>query len=198
MRGLILLCVVLLMNSCATTSLSSVWTTDSLKRHPFVSVLVVGVIEPQELKVYFEAEFVRRLQRKGVNAVAEHTLTPKDEDNVTLEEKEIKSRVQKLGMDTVLMARLLSVDDLVGYETYPVEVSAGNLYGYYVFCCQNIVQIGRMVKFETKVFEAKNGELIWSALSETALNRNREISAESFIAAVIDDLSARGYLQINP
>jgi hypothetical protein len=98
-------------------------------------------------------------------------------------------------MDSVLVARLVDVSDADTYLTYPSSVSSGNLYGYYSLCCQNIVSLGYNVKFETKVFEAKHNKLIWSALSETALEKSSEYMTGSFITAIIKDLYSKKLLQ---
>ena len=170
------------MNSCATTSLTSVWMNDTYEGDTLKNILIVGVIEPQTLRKQFEDELVRQLKTKGTKGVASYTVFTEE----TMPDKEeIDLKIKELGMDSVLIARLVHIRDIEAYETYP---SYFDYSGFYILCCQNIVSSGYNVKFETKIFEAKNEKLIWSASSETLLERFPENIISSFISAIIKDL----------
>jgi hypothetical protein len=182
----------IIMNSCATTSLTSVWMDDKYQGGALKNILVIGVIEPQTLREYFEDELVRQLKINGIKGVPSYTVLPEEG---TPEQTEIEIKIKELGMDSVLVARLVDVSDADTYLTYPSSVSSGNLYRYYSLCCQNIVSLGYNVKFETKVFEAKHNKLIWSALSETALEKSSEYMTRSFITAIMKDLYNKKLIQ---
>jgi hypothetical protein len=182
----------IMMNSCATTSLTSVWIDDKYQGGALKNILVIGVIEPQTLRKYFEDELVRQLKINGIKGVPSYTILP---DDRMPEQTKIELKIKELGMDSVLVARLVDVLDADTYLTYPFYVSFGDLSGYYSLCCQNIVSLGDNVKFETKVFEAKYNKLIWSALSETNLEKSSENMTRSFITAIMKDLYIKKLIQ---
>jgi len=175
----------LLPASCATTtSLSSVWMDETYQGGPVQSVLVLGVMQPGEMQIAVEDELVQMLQTRGVRAVASHTLFPGD----TLPEKEeIEQKTKELKADTVLVVRFVEIDDMDMYLTYPPYLNT-NQYGYYSLCCQTIISSGYHVRFETTIFDAENNKVIWSALSDTELERKRETITESYTHAVLGNL----------
>jgi hypothetical protein len=182
-----------IMNSCATTTLNSVWMDDAYQEGALKKILVIGVIEPQTLRNYFENELVKQLKAKGTNAVASNKIFS---DEAMPKKQEIRSKIKEINVDSVLVARLADVSDINAYMTYPPQFLASEgFYSYYTLCCQNIVSLGYNVKFETKIFMAKNDKLIWSALSVTDLDRSPENMTESLIAAIINDLNKRKLLK---
>ena len=182
-----------IMNSCATTTLNSVWMDDAYQEGPFKNILIIGVIEPQTLRNYFENALVRQMKVKGTNAFASNKIFP---DETMPNKQALRSKIKEMNIDSVLVARLADVSDINAYMTYPPQfVASGGFYGYYTLCCQNIVSLGYNVKFETKIFRAKNDKLIWSALSVTDLDRSPENMTESLIAAIINDLNNRKLLK---
>ena len=182
-----------IMNSCATTTLNSVWMDDAYQEGPFKNILIIGVIEPQTLRNYFENALVRQMKVKGTNAFASNKIFS---DETMPNKQALRLKIKEMNIDSVLVARLADVSDINAYMTYPPQfVASGGFYGYYTLCCQNIVSLGYNVKFETKIFRAKNDKLIWSALSVTDLDRSPENMTESLIAAIINDLNNRKLLK---
>jgi len=182
-----------IMNSCATTTLNSVWMDDAYQEGVLKNILIIGVIEPQTLRNYFENALVRQIKVKGPNAFASNKIFS---DETMPNKQALQSKIKEMNIDSVLVARLADVSDINAYMTYPPQfVASEGFYGYYAFCCQNIVSLGYNVKFETKIFRAKNDKLIWSALSVTDLDRSPENMTESLIAAIINDLNNRKLLK---
>ena len=183
----------LVMNSCATTTLNSVWMDDAYQEGALKNILIIGIIEPQTLRKYFENELVKQLKAKGTNAFASGKIFSYE----TMPDKQaLRSKIKEMNIDSVLVARLADVSDINAYMTYPPQfVASEGFYGYYTLCCQNIVSLGYNIKFETKIFRAKNDMLIWSALSVTDLDRSPVNMTKSLIAAIIKDLNNRKLLK---
>lgn len=175
--------------SCATTSLTDVWINHAYEEGPISNILIVGVIEPQRLRKQFEDEMVLQLKGNVTKGVPSYSVFP---DETMPEKEEIASKIKEMGMDSVLIARLVDIRDLDLHETYPPFVSYG---GYYALCCQNIISSGYHIRFETKIFAAQKDELIWSASSETLLERAPENITSSFITAILKDLRIRNLIQ---
>jgi hypothetical protein len=173
------------MSSCATTVLTSVWKDSAYQGGPLKKILIIGVFREQNMKRYFEDEFARELKAKGVDAVPSYSVFPEED---VLNKEIIVEKIRELKMDSVLVTRVVDVRDASGYETYPTNVSPGNFYDYYVMCCQTTVTTGYVVMLETKIFEEKYDKLLWSATSESSLQRYREDTLQSFISAAIEAL----------
>ncbi len=191
MKRKILFCICALismtiLNSCATTSLTTVWKDNTYKGGPLKKVLIIGVFNSQNMKKFFEDEFVRQLKNEGIDAVPSYTLFPEE---TILDKEMIVDKIKELRMDSVLITRVVDVTDAGGYETYPTRVDpGGDFYDYYVMCCQTAVSVGYVVVLETRLFEEKYDKVIWSALSETSLQRTVEATMMSFIPAAIENM----------
>lgn len=183
-----LICLMSL-NSCSTTALTAVWKDSAYQGGPMKKVLVIGVFKEQNIKRFFEDEFARQLKPRGVDAVPSYTIFPEED---ILDKTTITEKMKELKMDSVLVTRVADVEDVTGYDTYPTHVDpGGDFYDYYVMCCETTVSLGYVVVLETKIFEEKYDKLIWSALSETSLQRSREYTVKLFIETAIKDLHVK-------
>ena len=183
-----LICLMSL-SSCSTTALTSVWKDSAYQGGPIKKVLVIGVFKEQNIKRFFEDEFARQLKPRGVDAVPSYTIFPEED---ILDKTTITEKMKELKMDSVLVTRVADVEDVTGYDTYPTHVDpGGDFYDYYVMCCETTVSLGYVVVLETKIFEGKYDKLIWSALSETSLQRSREYTVKLFIETAIKDLHVK-------
>jgi hypothetical protein len=184
--GLLSLILSVSMSSCATTALTFVWKDSAYQGGPLKKILIIGVFRELDMKKYFEDEFARELKASGVDAVASYTVFPEED---VLNKEIIVEKIRELKMDSVLVTSVIDVRDDSGYETYPTHVNpGGNFYDYYVMCCQTTVTSGSVVMLETRIFEEKYDKLLWSATSESSLQRYREDTIQSFISAAIRDL----------
>jgi hypothetical protein len=181
----------LLIHACATTSLKSVWVDESYKGSGLKNILVFGVMQPRELQVIVEDDLSEQFRKRGVRTAVSHLIFPEDK---VLDKQEIETKVKELAADVVIVIRLIDIDDLNLYMTYP-PYQGTDLYGFYSFCCQNIISSGYNVKFETTIFGAKNGKVIWSALTETQMERRRETIVESYVDTVVKKLHENNYIQ---
>lgn len=159
---------------------------ESYQGGPLKNVLILGIMHPGELRATVEDTLALQLERRGIKTVKSYTLFSED----TLPEKnEIEKKVQEKNIDTVFVIRFLRIDDISLYLTYPPYVN-NDLYGYYSYCCQNIVSSGYHVSFESTLFDAATQKVIWAAPSDTQLERTRESIVESYVDVVLENLSA--------
>ncbi|MDQ7787572.1 MAG: hypothetical protein RDU01_08180 [Thermodesulfovibrionales bacterium] len=175
-----------LLVACATTSLTAVWIDEAYQGGPLQNVVILGVMQPAELRKAVEDTLAGQLGRRGIKAVQSYTLFPED---MLPDQKELEAMVKEQEIDTVFVVRFLQIDDINLYLTYPPYVS-NNLYGYYSYCCQNVISSGYHVRFETTIFDAKTQKVIWSAPSDTQLERTRETIVESYVDAILQNLYA--------
>jgi hypothetical protein len=190
-RFLVIISLVII-SACAPTTLKSVWRDDAYHGGHLKKVLIIGVDRNLTVKTLLEDEFVEQLKAGGTEAVPSHRIFSEEEN---IDKRVIASKVKELQVDALLIATLKDVADTGTYETYPTFIAeGGGYYGYYLQCCQ-IVSRGRNVVIETKVFDAKNDRLIWSAVTETIFEGSAEKVIRSFVPVIITELHGGTLLQ---
>ena len=189
MKGRKVLCSIILVlsvtfiNACATTALTSVWKNETYQGGPLRKILIIGVDRNQGMKRLLENEFVLQLKSKGIDAVPSHTVLHED---TMLEKEVITAKISELRIDSVLITTLVDVKETEAYES-STFLAPTEFYGYYMQCCYNVMS-GYNVEIETRIFDARYDTLIWSALSATVLERAREETIQSYIAAIVNEL----------
>lgn len=198
MKGKCFLCVTIsilllvIMTSCATTTLKSVWRDSAYRGGPLENVLIIGVDANPTVKELLEDEFAGQLKAAGTAAVPSHTILSEDE---VLDKGTILTKMKERGIDSVLVVSVADVKVTGTYESYPPYSSVGGFSTDYLACCQ-YVSTGRTLFIETKFFDAKFDKLIWSALSETIVESpSLKYSIESFVHAVAEDLRDKKLLK---
>jgi hypothetical protein len=188
-RILPIICLVFL-NACAsTTQFNSVWKDETYQGGPLKKVLIVGAAKEPEIRTYFEEIFAQQLKTRGVYAVPSYIVLPESE---LLKKETVISIVNELKMDSVLVTKLVDINDVGTYETNPTYVRGG-YYGDYTRSYQT-VSSGRNVVLITRIFDAKSEKLIWSVLSETLLEWSPESVIDSFISAIMQHLEEEKFI----
>jgi hypothetical protein len=187
---------------CATTQLKSVWKDEAFQDQ-LAQVLVIGCAEQPTIRRTFEDEFCKQLRAQGVEAVASYTVLPSTEQ--FQDEEAVKAKVQKLGVDAVLVTRLIDRKTVELY--YPPEMEyrvpsgyhRGGWHGYYMDSYERVSRPGRTVEqqlltAETNIYEADTEKLIWSALSETLVEGASDTVIRSFVKVIVQNLVAKGLI----
>jgi hypothetical protein len=199
-----------LLLSCATTTLTSVWKESSLKAGKIKKILIIGVSDKPAIRRFYEDEFVKQFQLRGLDAVASYTIV---ETEKVPEKEFFLSKIQDLGIDAIMITRLVDRKTVETY--YPPEVLQSgqpvpppglyprgyylSWYGYYYDCYQCVRTPGytvqdEIVSLETNMYDSRTDKLIWSALSDTfvgTLEGGVDTSTiKSFIQVIINRLSA--------
>ena len=168
--------ILLLITSCASTNLTSVWR-DSSYSGQFKKILVIGVAKERGIRRIFEREFVHQLKSHGVEAVSSFTLIPSDQ---MLNKDTIVSKIKDLNIDAVIITRL------AGKKTEPTGNS--NMYDYYTRAHYGPGSREVFV-LETNLYETSTEKLIWSAISDSFIKEGRHKSIISLIEIIIDKIS---------
>jgi hypothetical protein len=183
----------LIINSCATTRLTHVWEDSTYSGGPLRKVMVIGVFRQESERRYFEDELTRQLKARGTDAVQGYKVLPEDEipDGRLPTRQEVVSKMKELGIDSALITRLVDVNDVEAYETFPPVMRVEGFYGYYALCCQYMVTLQYNVVLDSKIFETRNDKLIWSASSRTVIEGSLDNTLGSFIPAIISNLQEK-------
>lgn len=196
-EGMILVLGLLLLNSCATTEVTGEWR-DTSYQQPLKKVLVVGMSKSELRRHLFEDTMVKRLEARGVAAVASSTIMSKDEkiDKNTLEPLEKKDN-----FDALLVTRLVSVRREKYYVpgSYPPYPYYYNFYGYYNSIYPMVYEPGYLaqdtiVSLETNVYETQNEKLIWSIRTETFNPKNANKLVDDLSNVIVKQLAQAGLI----
>lgn len=205
--------IVMSVGACSSTTVSGSWRnadfTGTLRK-----VYIVGISGDETKRRIFEDEFGRQLQANGVTGISSY----KDLAQPQKASKEsIAERVAKNDADSVLITRMIGkrTEEVVT----PGRVSSygtGSRYGYfhpyapgpyyrnwgkyYDRCCFEMtyepatITHFQVAIIEANLYEAGNGELIWSAQLETIIEANLQKLITDFVTAVTEDLRREGLL----
>ena len=190
----------LMLTSCASTSLLHVWKDDAYSGE-IKRVLIIGVTKKDNIKRSFEDEFVSQFKAKGVDAVAAFRVLPSKKK---LDKDEIRAKVKELDIDTVLVTRLVDRKTLETYIPTRVEVIERgpyfgpdyyhNLHGYYgqsfdIITTPGYTLVEKYIILETNLYDAKTDEIFWSVSSETYLGEPSNRLIKSLIKKLVENLT---------
>ncbi len=198
-RGLVLL-FPLVAASCSSTTLNTVWFSQDFEGR-LSKVLIIGVAERPATRRFFEDEFARQIQQTGTEAVPSYTVL-ESLDSI-MDENAVRARIRGMGVDAVLITRLLDTKTVEYY--YPPEREYrvprsyyGGWHSYYADGYECVTRPGyvveqQVVTLETNVYgTGKKGDLIYSAISDTVIESTSEEAIRSFIGVIVRDMASKG------
>lgn len=195
---------VMLLCSCAGTSVKQTWKSPNGAKGPVGKVAVLAVAERGMIRVGLENRLARQLEQGGEPVIRTHELLALREIK---EDKEAAAkRLRDAGAQTVLITRLLSSETQArsvraGDEHY-VPVTTGfspglpygpyDWYGYYTVAFEDMSTIWssrtRHVYLETSLFDLVDGQRLWSCLTKTVLTDTTDaVAEEERLARLIAD-----------
>ena len=196
----------MLVASCSITNLNTVWKDPQYQGGKIKSILVVGGSTNQVIRRLFEDEFTTAFKTRGTNATASYSIFPSEK---SLDKDTIESKCKELGIDAILMAKVVSRKTERDYSGSPP--SPNYFYGQspYFYDWPNSysrMNIGggfnarypedrlyysayEVANVETSIYETQTGKLIWSALSDTVIGGSSDIEINSLIKVVMKSLS---------
>jgi hypothetical protein len=202
-----LLALILPLAACSSTTITGSW-----KNKDFTGMLhkvyIVGIAKQDTTRRIFEDEFSRKLESYGATGIESYRDLP-DPQQATKEL--ISERVAKNGADSVLMTRMIgkrteevmTPGRITSYSTgpyygYPDQHYRqwGNYYdqSYETIYEPAMVTQYQVVTIEANLYEAKTGELIWSAQLDTVIEPTTQNMIVDFVDKVTKDLRQQGLL----
>ena len=188
--------------SCSLTNLNAVWKDPQYHGGKLKNVLVVGGSTNQIVRRIFEDEFTARLKSRGTNAIPSYTIFPSEK---TLAKDTIESKSRELGIDAMLIARV--VDTKTKREITPAPSSyyyrdtyfydwpnrysrfySSSFPGRY-YNDRSYYSEYEVVNLDTGLYETQTGRLIWSALSDTVIGGSTELEVSSVVETLMKNLA---------
>lgn len=200
----LLICLVLVVAaagaSCATqTRVASRWISPHYSGGGMHKLLVIGVAETDLIRRTYEDRFSEALRNFGADAVASYQLLPTTDQ---IDREELEALVRAQGFDGVMVTRLLDITEettVVPPSTQIIPV-AGYGYGYYgyygahyeVLHTPGYTRTTEIVRLETKLWNAKDSQLVWGVTSETFDPKSTSDGVESVTRSLANQLDHDG------
>lgn len=199
-RAAILGVALLLLAGCgAHTDLTEVWR-GRITAGPVKSVLVIGVSENATTRRLYEDHFSEELEKRGVHAVASYQQLPGGE---RMSESAIRAVLTEQNLDSVVVTRLVRVEQEQRYVPPQTHVIPGGYYGgwygyygvgYDVVTSPGYWRTATVVKLETHLYDAASKGLLWAAQSDTFQPSSNEDVIQSVTKAVIKRMASDGLI----
>jgi hypothetical protein len=167
-------------------------------------VLVVAVAREASSRIEFEDRFTRALKRRGVEAVAGHTLLPDHKAKA----EEVIAAAEKAGLDTILVTRYIGEKAEEVYHPGTVYYAVtpaydpgyyGNFGGFYgrateVAYQQPVWTANVSHAMISDLYVVRTQDRIWQAVSETIQASSTSQVMDDTIDALIGNLKEKGLL----
>lgn len=185
--------VLWLLTGCSTTQLTSVWKDSLYQKHP-AKVLVVAISKKPVNRRILEDEFVALLKTRGTEAIASYTVL---NDRKQEDQEAIAAKVKELGVDSLLMTRLVSSRTVKVYMptmpyfpppyygTWPDYYN----YGYRYMYSPGYVSEEQYAIMETNLYDAEKDNLIWSAASETEISGADQKDLKEYVGVMVNNMA---------
>jgi hypothetical protein len=157
--------VMVTLSACAATSLDMTWRDPAYRGRPFAKLLVVGATDDAANRRIFEDALVGALTRRGADAVASHTLIPRESD---VRRDKIVEAVKASGADGMIATRLIGVHTRTtqmptqtpGQTTGQVDT---DLFRYDSLLGSQTIVRGeyQVAQLDSTVFDARTEKMVW-------------------------------------
>ena len=155
----------LIVSACAATTLDMTWRDPAYRGRPFAKLLVVGATDDAANRRIYEDALVGALKGRGVDAVASHTLIPRESD---VRRDKIVEAVKASGADGMIATRLIGVETRTTQMPWQATGQAAgqedtDLFRYdSLLGSQTIVREDyRVAQMDTTVFDARTEKMVW-------------------------------------
>jgi len=185
----------LLLVSCTTTKLKSVWKDNTYNGY-INDIMVVGIFERRDIRKFFERELVNQFKNHDTEAIASADAIPSEKE---LNENVILGEARKQGTDMIMVTHLLSIDEKSAFHP---QRNLGGFNSYYHWAYAYVhgpryySQGTLSVYLTSNLYETKTEKLIWSVTSKTMdVNESKYNIVKSLSKVVIKSLSDNGLLK---
>lgn len=194
-------CLMILIESCSSSSLVDVWNDPTYQESPLKKILIIAIRKDPVQRRIWEDAFVGELSKHGVNAASSYHLFP----NVLPDTNQIIQTVQEKGFDGILVTRLLLDETKSHYvKSYVTteQVSRYNIfrkrYDTYYHDVQHPGYIESQIidRRAIDVWVIRNEErMIWSATSNSPERNTVEDVQNDIAELVIPELTRNAIIK---
>lgn len=185
--------------ACGASTHITTWQDPGYTGEGFGKILVMAMLPSLDSQKIVEERMVQKLQDKGADGVGSLSLFPPGVESTP---EEFEARLAELGVDAVLMIKLVGADSVKryvpevtyydsyvsGYATRTVQKSDG---GY-------VETYGRIYQTVATLYQGESDRLVWRGDSETDYYGDLGASVEAYAGSVVGSLAKAGLLRKRP
>ncbi|UCH29066.1 MAG: hypothetical protein JSV06_12460 [Myxococcales bacterium] len=183
------------------TTVPRTWRIPGYKNSVFKDVMVLAVTRDEDVRKALEDAFVADLSSDYTRARASWKLLPEHAD---LTEDKLEKGVRKARVDSVLLVRLLGVDEDEEYvkprKYYKREPGKHRYKNYYRSSYEIVKEPGYFktnmtYRLESNLYQTSDAELVWSSHSKTVNPETVDEGVTSVSQAVAGKLREEGLVR---
>ncbi|MEN8140759.1 MAG: hypothetical protein ABFR97_05980 [Thermodesulfobacteriota bacterium] len=168
------LLLALLLTGCSSTSLVNSWHDDQYAGPALQRVMVIGVLEKDINRRFFETQFVDKIKEEGRDGVASFRFL--EDLTAIADRQQLDAAVQAAQVDSLLIVSVQGVEVKEeyrpGYISWEPSISAGYWdYYHHAYTARYVpgrTLVNRTVQLESRVYAVGNGEdLVWAGNTES-------------------------------
>ncbi len=191
----------ILITSCSSTKITSVWMDQEKSGSSFNDILVIGIAKEEHNRRLFEEQFTAQLNTAGVESEVSYKILP---EGTVINRETVTAAIKGKNIDAVIVTHMVSVEEETVYrQNMDYRPSYGyynGMYNYYPHVNTYVHQPGYytthdVVKLETNLYEVKSEELVWSAQSRSFAPESAKEVIDSLVKLVIKDLKEKGLIK---
>ncbi len=184
----------------APIEMGNIWTDPAYKSGGFQKMLIIGLSHDDGVAQQFERVLAGDLIDAGIKAVPAHTAI---KGTGMLDEAAVRQAVKDGGYDSVLLTRVLKVEqghEWVSGMTYTTpNVYYRDYWGYYRSSYTVVHEPGYMVEtttvtLESNLYDASSEQIVWTAQSRTFNPEDTLANIESLATQVTRNLDRHNLL----
>ena len=159
----------LLLAACTTTKVLDEWRNTDLTDTRFGHLMVVALFKQDQTRRMFEDEFAWQISNMGQMATRSYNLVPSLTENTS---DRITTVAKAVGADGVLVIRMVAATQNTKPEVAIPRSTPMNLSGFLQRSWKDNydppdLATNAVTTVESKLFDAKNGKLVWSLVTES-------------------------------
>lgn len=192
--------------SCSSTQVVSSYKDQDATARNYKKILVLGIFQQKDrvIREQAEGQLADRLNKLGYTAVTSiQEFGPKSFDKVN--EEEVASQLKNSGFDAVITTAVIDKQQSENYQPGRVDIRpVGVVYNrfgrYYSTVYDRVYQPGYYTKstdfvVETNLYDIKDGNLVYSAQTQSMDPGSANDLAAANSKHVIRDMQAQGVLR---
>jgi hypothetical protein len=184
-------CLLVLLASCASVSITNQWKDPTWSGPPATNVLVIGVARSDTMRRLFEDTFSRELIAAGVRASASYAQIPPGQGG----SEKLGNLVRSTGSDAVLVTRVQRVEDRINVT--PTGPGYGGFYGWYGGAWAATPEITQttIVTLETSVWDPRSQKLVWTVTTQGVATNDIPKATVNLAKTLIPKMKADGIIR---
>jgi len=191
----------ILITSCSSTKITSVWMDQEKSGSSFNDILVIGIAKEEHNRRLFEEQFTAQLNTAGVESEVSYKILP---EGTVINRETVTAAIKGKNIDAVIVTHMVSVEEETVYrQNMDYRPSYGyynGMYNYYPHVNSYVHQPGYytthdVVKLETNLYEVKSEALVWSAQSRSFAPESAKEVIDELVKLVIKDLKEKGLIK---